>query len=104
VSCTDTGPSGLNRNALIGELSDDEMRQLCSWVIGEQGGEGAVFECGAFQVTNDTVEQCVRERGELDPCFLSVAHVEDCIVAAGPNPCAIVSTPECDPYLSCITR
>ena len=94
--------SGVNPDQRVGALSDDEMRELCAWVIGRQGGEGAMHECGnGVTITLDTIDECVAEQDDYASCSLTVAQMEECVIDAGSNPCRAPSTPSCQPLGQC---
>jgi hypothetical protein len=96
------GYSGVAPDERVGALSEDEMRELCAWVIGRQGGEGAVHECGnGVTVTLDTIDECVAEQDDYASCSLTVAQMEQCVIDAGSNPCRAPSTPSCQPLGQC---
>ena len=105
VGCggSEEGFSGVTLDSRVGELSDDDMHALCTWVIGQQGGEGAMHDCGGgLSVTLDTVNECVAEQGDYSDCTLTVAQMEDCVLDAGANPCQAPSTPACEPLGACL--
>lgn len=103
VGCgAEEGYSGVPPDERVGDLSADEMRDLCAWVIGRQGGEGAMYECGnGLSVTLDTVAECVAEQDDYASCSLTVAQMEECVIEAGPNPCQAPFTPACQPLGQC---
>lgn len=105
IACggSDAGFSGVESTKEVDELSGSEMRDLCAWTISYQGGEGATFECAdGVSVTNDTVEECVDEQYEFAGCTLTVRQMEECVLAAGPDPCRVLDTPECAPFIACV--
>jgi hypothetical protein len=99
---TEEGYSGVALDQRVGELSEDDMRKLCAWVSGRQGGEGAMHDCGnGNSVTLDTLDECVAEQDDYAFCSLTVAQIEQCVIDAGPDPCRAPSTPSCQPLGQC---
>jgi hypothetical protein len=97
------GFSGVPLAKRVGDLPEGEMRALCAWVIDQQGGEGARHDCGnGIVITLDTVDECVAEQGDYAGCALTVAQMEECVLEAGPDPCAAPSTPACQPLGECL--
>lgn len=96
------GYSGVEPEQRVGALSEDDMRALCAWVIGRQGGEGALHECeGGLTITLDTIEECVAEQDDYASCSLTVSQMEQCVLDAGSDPCRVPSTPSCQPLGQC---
>jgi hypothetical protein len=100
---TEEGFSGVAPDKSMRELSMSEMRDVCTWVIGRQGGEGAVHDCGnGLMVRLDTVDECVEDQAEdFGGCSLTVAELETCVIAVGENPCLAPTTPACEPLGEC---
>ena len=97
------GYSGVAPHKRVGDLSGDEMRALCTWVIERQGGEGAVHDCGdGVSVRLDTVAECVAEQDDFSGCSLTVSQLEVCVLDAGPDPCRAPATPTCQPLGECL--
>lgn len=96
------GFSGAPADQRVGELSAGDMRALCEWVIGRQGGEGAVHDCGnGLTITLDGIDECVAEQDDYARCSLTVRQMEECVLDAGDNPCRAPSTPSCEPLGEC---
>lgn len=98
----DEGFSGVDVTKRLGDLSAAEMRDVCTWVIAQQGGEGAVHQCeNGDTVTLDTVDECVAERDGFDTCSVTVRQLEECVLAVGEDVCLAPSTPVCQPLGEC---
>lgn len=99
----ETGFSGVRPGARVGGLSEADMRELCTWAIAEQGGEGAMFDCGGgSSVTLDTVDACVVEQDDYAGCSLTVGQLEDCVLAVDGDPCQVLRESACQPLRACL--
>jgi hypothetical protein len=101
----ETGFSGVSPDERVGALSTDEMRELCTWAIGEQGGEGAMYDCGGGNsVTLDTVDACVAEQDDYADCSLTVEQLESCVLAVDGDPCNVLTRAACQALRQCLFR
>lgn len=99
----ETGFSGVSLHERVGALSMAEMRELCTWVIEQQGGEGAMHDCGnGNSVTLDTIDECVAEQGDYADCSMTVAQMESCVLDVGGDPCRAPQTASCQPLGACL--
>lgn len=89
-TCTATG---LPSDRLLGTLTEDETRQYCAWLVDVLGGEGEVWTCSDYQVTNSTIAACASTQynnwGDLAQC--TVAQVEDW-ASARSNRCSLLTS------------
>ena len=103
LSCSDEDTTGIAGDLRIDQLSFQQMSDLCIWVIDHQGGPNFLHQCDAtHRISTDGYAECVEEREDYDGCDLTVSQMEGCILAAGPNPCFIPQTPECEPLMDCL--
>lgn len=99
----ETGFSGVSPSERVGALSRAEMRELCTWAIEEQGGEGAMSDCGGGNsVTLDTIDACVDEQDDYADCSLTVAQLESCVLAVDGDPCQVLSKASCQALRECL--
>lgn len=99
----ETGFSGVSPSERVGALSRAEMRELCTWSIEEQGGEGAMSDCGGGNsVTLDTIDACVDEQDDYADCSLTVAQLESCVLAVDGDPCQVLSKTACQALRECL--
>jgi hypothetical protein len=107
TGCEDSGTgatsgSGVGRDKTLGQLTDEEIRALCTWAIDAQGGPGeraCGLEGGTISV--NTVDQCVTGlTGNTSPC--QVALVEDCMESLHGDACQTFASSACKIYLACV--
>ncbi|MEM9490573.1 MAG: hypothetical protein AAGC55_15605 [Myxococcota bacterium] len=96
---------GVDRDTLAADLTEDELRSVCEFTIGETGGEGATADCGGgVTLENGTVSECVADgTTPFAGCTLTVGQLEDCVVALEGDNCALfTSAPTaCQEFLDC---
>ncbi|WP_428264689.1 hypothetical protein [Haliangium sp.] len=94
--------SGPPPDELVSELSREDMRDLCVWVLDLHGGAGSEHLCsGGVSVTLDSVDECVRDQDEFDDCSLTVRQWEDCVLDTRDDPCGILTARSCRPVAAC---
>ncbi len=95
--CDETSNScqatGLPPDEQLGNLTEDQTRQYCEWLISVVGGEGKVWICGDYQITNSNVAACTATQfnnwGEISMC--TVRQLEDW-ASARSNRCDLITT------------
>ena len=95
------GDSGLSTGAIVTDLSDDDLVELCDWNIDELGGEGHETECGdGLTATVGSSAECVSSFENKD-CALTVGEFEDCTGALADDPCDGLESQACAPFFTC---
>jgi hypothetical protein len=98
--------SGVARSKALANLTFDEASALCDWANQKQGGYGRSVTCssGRLESTGSSTGSCVtRTLGLGGQCqALTVANIEDCANAAGPDLCQLESAAACSPIWSCM--
>lgn len=89
--------SGLAPDKKVSDLTKDETHQYCEWLINALGGEGDVWQCAGYQMTNYTYDVCVSKQygnwGVLANC--TVAQIEAWAASQG-NRCSLMTgSPPC---------
>ena len=99
--------SGLERGRLVGQMTPAEAAKLCDFTNAAQGGYGRKVTCpgGEDAETDESLASCVTDfvdlRPALERCRLTVAHMEDCARAIGPDLCKFETAVECEPLVLC---
>jgi hypothetical protein len=94
LGCGDSGPSGVDNDKYIDELSAEEASKLCTWIIETEGGPGERTCSNNLTATVHTQEKC--ESNARPHCKVSL--VEDCLTDAGGDLCRVFYE---DPPQSC---
>lgn len=98
--------SGVARGTALANLTFDQASVLCDWTNQKQGGYGRRVACpsGTVQSTSSSIDSCVSKTlGLGGQCqALTVANIEDCATAAGPDLCQLESAAACSPIWSCV--
>jgi hypothetical protein len=108
--CSDDGgqasntTSGLPRGARVVDLTPEQAAQFCDWLNQLQGGYHQHADCNGQPVSTD-VDQASCVQAIPDLLFacpsLTVAAVEDCTVAQGPDLCNFNTVPACAQLRAC---
>ena len=89
-----------------GNFTFDQASVLGDWTNQKQGGYGRRVACpsGTVQSSSSSVDSCVSKAlGLGGQCqALTVANIEDCATAAGPDLCQLESAAACSPIWSCV--
>lgn len=95
--------SGVPSTLTVASLDAAQLRQLCEWSIGVQGGPGRMVECpGGGSTTTSTEADCTGGlSGTTISCDITVGEVEDCFVAIGTDLCGLLDGPACAPFVAC---
>lgn len=96
----DVGSSGLNPNAMLNELSDAEIRQLCVWTTDVEGGPDTHDCGGGVTMTTPSTEECISDLADHS-IACRVKDVESCVKSIARDPCAALDGSACSPYLQC---
>lgn len=100
----EAGLSGVSGSTLVGEMTTNDIRQLCEFAVAVQGGEGRRVNCGD-DVTMEVqgVDACIGSWDEADLCDnASVKQIEACLHARGENICRDLGyINECKPLFVC---
>jgi hypothetical protein len=80
------GSSGVDGSKTIGALSDDEVQDLCEYIVDLAPSPERTIECDqiTFHIGHEPEErdaevaECVAEFGPLDTCDATVANLEAC--------------------------
>lgn len=88
----DTGPSTLDPNKRLGDLSPSEQDELCAQVVAAFGTETVVCD-NELEVTPPTFEECLENPIGDSTC--TVREVYACVDALRGDLCRILSAPEC---------
>ena len=101
-SGTSTSGSGVDRSKYLDQLTADEIRELCSFLIASEGGSGdrTCGDAGAFHVY--TLDQCAS--GSLGSFHCQVALVEDCLTSLQGDVCRVFGSSACKTYVECAVR
>src|SRR5689334_2982880 len=80
---SDPGPSsGLDRSAVVGDLTAPQRDSLCDWTAERQGGYGRAVDCpgGSTETTDDDRADCLEGVTVIEEeCpTITVADIEDC--------------------------
>jgi hypothetical protein len=112
IGCGSGGSSGgppppIDRSTEIVAISATEHGELCDWAAAELGGYGSMVSCG-----NDVTvgaypshDACVGQSFQSG-CTATVGQYEDCVTAAAPSLCSLLTSPPavCEQlFASCAT-
>jgi hypothetical protein len=103
VAAGDSG-SGVPRDCTVVSLSPQQGAQLCDWINQAQGGYGRTMQCAFGPVATDPNQaHCVSGLPDLQVLCptLTVAQVEDCTLAQGPDLCRYLTDVACAPLRAC---
>jgi hypothetical protein len=98
------GGSGVDGDKYIDELSADEVKTLCEWGVGEQGGAGTKTCTANVEITVDTAAECEAEYNAETAPHCIVKALEGCLTSTGGDACKILMTEECAAYFQCATQ
>jgi len=91
--------SGVSRDKYLDQLTTDEIRELCAFVIAGEGGTGdRSCDGGSFHVY--TLDECTA--GSLGSYHCQVALVEDCVNSLHADVCQFFGSSACSTYLQCV--
>jgi hypothetical protein len=93
--------SGIDRSKYLDQLTPDEIRELCTFVITSEGGSGnrSCGDAGSFHVY--TLDECTS--GTLVSYHCQVALVEDCLSSLEGDVCSFFGSSACKVYVECVT-
>jgi hypothetical protein len=97
----DDSGSGVSNTKYLDELSAEEQRLLCEWVIAAQGGPGVTQCDSSTSFTTYTVEECATEEVTV---HCTVAALEACTRSLEGDPCRLTTTRACSAYLECAVQ
>lgn len=103
LSCgdEDTGETGVPGSKQVGQLTTDELKSVCDWVVGVQGG--ATKTCpGDVSIHLVSADDCFDHLLKYyKTCGLTVSQTEACATAVGADPCTGFGTADCAEARAC---
>jgi hypothetical protein len=105
---TPLASSGFEQSRALSDLGPGEMVELCTWEVTTLGGPGFMHGCSEctgdactdWNVTVNTVEQCVAQLHALAACGTTVGTDEACVLDQAADLCATPAS--CQPLDACL--
>ena len=83
------------------DLNGNEQEAFCEYMVGIQGGPGE-YQCDeSLSMTIPTVEECLGQDFSTEFGSCTVGTTKACFSATTNDPCALFSTPACEPMFAC---
>jgi hypothetical protein len=89
--------SGLPENAVVAQLSDGDLNQLCEWGQAYEGGAGPL----GCDLTVNSTAQCTAGIRAVPTCGVTVAQYEQCAAALRADACTALGNPACGALAAC---